>query len=452
MRKYLQQIIMMVICGLAIAGLSGCVNRTAINQPLEQWTAQIKDRESVSIAGERSPEMLVMLAFSGGGTRASAFAYGVLQELAATEIQTEKGSQSLLHEVDIISSVSGGSFTSAYYGLYGERIFDDFEERFLRRNVQGKLLWQLARPLNWLRLMSTTYGRIDIAAEYYDKHIFDGATFADLKRPGAPRLIINATDLASGMQFPFVPKYFNLLCSDLYSYPISRAVAASSAVPVLFSPITIENFAGSCGYTPPVWLKDAASDDSLTTRKLVARGLETLMDREKRPWLHLVDGGIADNLGLRPFFNVVALLGDPQTAFAKTGHPEVKKILIISVDSHAFKDNKWTLEQKAPSLSMIIGSISADQISRYSLDTIDIVRSSYTKWAADISSPQRPVTFNFVNVNFEAVKDAAERQALNNIGTNFNLSDKSVDRLIAAGRLVLRESKEFQEFLNSFHK
>ncbi len=54
--------------------------------------------------------------------------------------------QSLLHEVDVISSVSGGSFTSAYYGLRGDRIFDEFEERFLRKNVEGALLGRVFNP------------------------------------------------------------------------------------------------------------------------------------------------------------------------------------------------------------------------------------------------------------------------------------------------------------------
>ena len=452
MRKHFLQIIQTGFLVLVLIGMSACARRTAVNKQLQQLTPQMQNETSEWSAGERSPEILVLMAFSGGGTRAAAFSYGVLQELATTKIETKKGSRSLLDEVDLISSVSGGSFTSAYYCLYGERIFADFEERFLRQNVESKLLWQLARPINWFRLISSTYGLIDLAALYYDEHIFAGATFADIKRPGAPRLVINATDLATGSQFPFVDKYFYMLCSDLDSYPISRAVAASSAVPVLFSPITIKNFAGSCGHTPPAWLKDAATDDSLTTRKLEARVIEELMDRGKRPWLHLVDGGISDNLGLRPFYNAMALVGDPRLGFNKIGHPNVQKILIISVDSHTLQNNNWTLKQNAPSLAMIIGSITSDQISRFSLDTIDIVRSSFTRWAAEISTPQNPVTFNFASVSFEGVKDADERNALNRISTSFNLSDKSVDRLIAAGRSALRGSREFQKFVDSVKK
>ena len=101
--------------------------------------------------------------------------------------------------------------------------------------------------------MSPTYGRSDLAADYYDSELFHGATFRGLLRPRAPFVIINSTDLATGSRFPFTQFYFNLLCADLQEYPVSSAVAASSAVPVLLSPITLRNFTPECGYAPPAW-------------------------------------------------------------------------------------------------------------------------------------------------------------------------------------------------------
>src|SRR5882724_8563328 len=64
-----------------------------------------------------SDSLQVFLAFSGGGTRAAALAYGVLEELARTQIIWEGQHRRLLDEVDYISAVSGGSFTAAYYAL-----------------------------------------------------------------------------------------------------------------------------------------------------------------------------------------------------------------------------------------------------------------------------------------------------------------------------------------------
>jgi len=431
-----------LVPGLVLV-LTACANFSAVDKSVSRVTPPLTEQ----IEGDRSPDLLVLVGFSGGGTRAASFAYGVLKTLADTEVMTEKGQRSLLHEVDVISSVSGGSFTSAYYGLRGDKIFEEFEERFLRKNVEGALIGQVISPLNWIPQMSSIYGRGDVAAEYYDKHIFSGATFADLERPGAPAVVINATDLSTGIRFSFTPAFFDIICADLDQYPLSRAVTASSAVPVLFTPITIKSYAGTCGYEPPAWLAEAAKDERGSSRKAEAHGLEDYMDRKKRPWLHLVDGGIADNLGLREFYTRLSLEGDPRQAFRDLGHPDVRHVLIISVNSFAHKQAKWPLARAAPGLAETIGSISSDQIGRYNYDTLDIVRYSFEHWTKQASTPQRPVTFDFVEVSFNVVHDADQRQALNDIGTNFDLEDDQVDLLISAAGEVLRRSPDFQAFL-----
>jgi NTE family protein len=436
---------------LCLAGMvllcAACAHHGAVDKPLKHWTPALDERVNQQLKGGRSANLAVLVAFSGGGTRASTFAYGVLKELEATRITTEKGSRSVLQEVDMISSVSGGSFTAAYYGLQGEQIFTDFEERFLRKDVEGILFRKLFNPVNWARLLSRSYGRADLAADYYDKNLFDSATFAALQRPGAPLVVINATDLASGDRLPFVQGSFDLLCADLDSYPLSRAVAASSAVPVVFSPITLENYAGRCGYPPPAWITEALEDDELTPRKIEARRVQDYLDRKKRPWLHLVDGGISDNLGLRSFYHTLSMASDPKTSFRELQHIDVRHIIIISVNARAQHKSSWILERYAPSLLEVVGRVSADQISRYSEDTIQLVRDTFENWVEDNSTPQRPVTFHFVDVSFNHVKDDKERDFLNSIGTNFDLSDEQVDRLISAARKVLRESKDFQGFI-----
>jgi len=76
-----------------------------------------------------------------------------------------------------------------------------------------------------------------------------------------------------------------------------------------------------------------------------------------------------------------------------------------------------------------------------------IVRYSFEYWTKQASTPQRPVTFDFVGVSFNQVHDENQRQALNDIGTNFDLKDDEVDLLIKAAGEVLRGSPEFQAFL-----
>ena len=123
----------------------------------------------------------------------------------------------------MVSAVSGGSITAAYYTLYGDRIFSDYESRFLKKHVQTGLLLRLLAPWNLARLASPKYCSSDLAAEYYDHLLFKGATFADLTpRPGRPFLIVNATDLAIGARFEFTQDQFDLLSPICRSSP-SRA-------------------------------------------------------------------------------------------------------------------------------------------------------------------------------------------------------------------------------------
>ncbi|MDH3332602.1 MAG: patatin-like phospholipase family protein [Desulfobulbaceae bacterium] len=427
---------------------SGCAHYAIDDKPLAQWSPASNKEIGRMVAGNRSSEVLVLVAFSGGGTRAASFAYGVLQELAETEVMTAKGSRTLLNEIDIISSVSGGSFTSSYYGLYGDRIFEDFEERFLRQDVQGKLLWKLARPVNWFRLASGAYGKADMAAEYYNKILFDSATFADMLRPDTPMVVINSTDLATGTRVGFTQLFFDALCLDLRSYSVSRAVTASSAVPGLFSPITLENFSGSCGFEPPDWIGDALKDEDSTNRKAHAQDIKAYLDREKRPWLFLVDGGVADNLGLRAFYELFELQGDLQNTLRSINHADVKQILMIAVDSHTKPNSPWALKRLNPSLPQVLGSVSAVQIGRYSRDTMEIVNNGFYKWTDELNKAGHPVTFDFVEVSFANVQNEDDRTRLFEIGTSFSLSNEEVDLLIASARQVLRQSFAFQDFLN----
>src|SRR4030065_910092 len=127
---------------LIILFASGCAHYP-LNQPLKGYDPEKGYRLKNISAPEDSKSLRLILTFSGGGMRAAAFSYGLLEELNRTKISLKEHSRSLLDEVDIISSVSGGSFTAAYYGLFREKLFADFRTKFLERNIQGALLAKL---------------------------------------------------------------------------------------------------------------------------------------------------------------------------------------------------------------------------------------------------------------------------------------------------------------------
>ena len=92
------------------------------------------------------PQTILILTFSGGGTRAAAFSFGVLEELRRTIVHAPGRPHPMLDEVDLMTGVSGGSFTALAYSLYGERLFDIYEDAFLRRDVEAELLRRLFNP------------------------------------------------------------------------------------------------------------------------------------------------------------------------------------------------------------------------------------------------------------------------------------------------------------------
>src|SRR5215470_10457727 len=144
--------------GLLVAllpAIVGCATRP-INPPLARYERTSPYRFEGIETRRGDSQNLVILAFSGGGTRAAAFAYGVLETLRRIEVVTRTGRTTrLLDEVDLITGISGGSFTALAYGLYGEKLFDDFETRFLKRDVQGELVARILNPVNWPALSST---------------------------------------------------------------------------------------------------------------------------------------------------------------------------------------------------------------------------------------------------------------------------------------------------------
>ena len=78
-----------------------------------------------------------------------------------------------------------------------------------------------------------------MAAEYYSEELFDQKTFGDIQiGPHHPFIVINATDMDFVGRFDFTQDQFDALGSDVSSFPLGRAVAASSAFPILLTPLT----------------------------------------------------------------------------------------------------------------------------------------------------------------------------------------------------------------------
>jgi NTE family protein len=438
----------------------GCASYP-VNSRLETFEVTDNVHKPDIESPERSEEILLVLAFSGGGTRAAALSYGVLEALGKVEIPGQagaagssgaEGSHTLLDEVDTISSVSGGSFTAAYYALHKEGIFDDFKQRFLYYNVQRGLLLRTLSPINWIRLSSPRFGRSDLAAEYYDNLLFHGATYADIWEKENPELLVQATDMGDGVRFGFTRHNFALICSDLSEFPVSRAVAASAAFPGAFTSVRLHNYAGSCGYELDPWVAEALEERDISSRTFhAAKRLNTYTDPDKKAFIHLMDGGISDNLGIRGPLEIIIAMGGARESLEYIGLDETRRMIFIIVNAEGETQNPWGLTQAGPKLASALGVFSSVMISGYNFETIELLHQYVSKWSAenrDLERGEEPIEFYAIEVAFNALSDQEERRYYSSMPTSFSLPEQSVDDLIEVGGRLLYQSEEFQRLVS----
>lgn len=390
---------------------------------------------------DESADFVFILTFSGGGTRASAMAYGVLEELRDTTVVVDGKETRLLDEVTHISSVSGGSFTSAYYGLYGDRIFEDFESEFLLKNVESYLTKSALNPFHWL----SRKGRTERSAEYYNKILFHDATFADMMQPGRPMIVINASDLAYGVRFSFIQDYFNLFCSDVRDFPVASAVTASSAVPVVFNPIVVENFDGCPEFQPSSRVREMAEQSDELAQML--SGMESYNDKQSRKYIHFVDGGITDNMGLRAMTDVVIVSGGPAEMINKTNRKLPRHIVVLSVNASTDKHSDMDESPEQPSMIASLNAMTNIQLHRYNAATVDEVRDNLEAWAVQMSTPEHKIKPYFIEVGFDDVPEPQLKLFLNKIPTSFNLTKEQVDALTKSARDLLKADPEFKQLV-----
>lgn len=447
--------------------LAGCTAMAPINPPLDAVRPQEGYRISTLLSRERGKELntLVLLAFSGGGTRAAALSYGVLEELRRYKVIRERGEHTLLQEVDMISGVSGGSFTALAYAWMGERMFDQYEHRFLKRDVQGELIGRLLSPKYWPDLMSDRWGRSELAADYYDDILFDGATFNDLRALKTPAVLVSGTDISTGARFEFSQETFDLLCSDVGAVRLARAAATSSAVPVLLTPVTFRNYGGRCGSALPSWAAEVADPDNPVRPAgravLRYRDIKSLQDSENRPYLHVIDGGVSDNLGLRGILEAFEELEVSPTFRRETGFDRIRHILIIVVNSRSAPESAWDRSPTPPGMVDQLLQSSSVPIDHYSYESVELLKDTVFRWKtrrelamvqlrlsgateAEAREAVPEVTFNAIDISFDAIADPEERRYFMTLPTTFVLPPEDVDRLREIGGRLLRESAGFQ--------
>lgn len=442
------------------AGLAGCatVYNLPGNVPLGAAAADIN---GVSDIPRYEDDLLLALSFSGGGTRAAAFSFGVLEELDRVRSSTA-GTKTLLDRVDFVSGVSGGSVTAAYFGLKRRAALDDFRERFLLRNAEEGLktrisLGNIGRALG---------GGVNDSqfTDWLDQNLFDGARFEALPDDRRPRVWINASDIYNRTPFVFGKTSFDALCSDIRSYRVAEAVAASAAVPLAFAPIVLQTYPGGCAAPLPSWLDRVRNDpNAQPLLRSYAEAQARYRDGSMR-YVKLLDGGLVDNYGLSGLSIGLLAAQRPYEPLSERQAAKLRRILFLVVDAGRGISGDFVQTLEGPSGVELV-SAAADT-------AIDAsVRSSYAAftslandwsgklkhWRCGLSAADRArlgvgagwkcgdVAIYVERLGFDRL--GPERAGiLNAIPTRLSLPAEQVDQLITGGADALRSSKAYQQF------
>jgi len=457
--------------GVLAVCLAGCaafgVRNEPVNQPLTGNVAAALAASSDNTSG--SDDVMIGLAFSGGGTRAAAFSFGVLSEIERTPLADRAHARSLLDRVNFVSGVSGGSVLTAYYGLKKRAALADFRERFLLRNAEESLTTEVS-PLSLVRAVSGGVNDTSQFSRWLNDNLFEGATFGDMRRTPGPGVWINASDIYNRTTFVFGPAAFAALCSDLTSYPLADAVAASAAVPVVFAPVVIKSYPQKCTDKLPEWVERAQRNPNTAPMLKAYADALARYHSGSMSYIKLLDGGLVDNFGLSGF-TIARLLSDtPYGPLTQQEAVKLRRAIIIIVDAGRGPSGDWAHTIEGPGgteLMMAAADTAIDASVRASFTAFKSVMEEWqgalVRWRCALPLAERaklgvPANWNCRDLQFYVSRVGfdqlePERAALlNQMPSRFALPPEQVDALITAGGDALRKNALFRDFLASFRQ
>lgn len=266
--------------------------------------------------------------------------------------------------------------------------FTDFPGHFLNADFQTELWDHYVSMKGLSQLVGlSSNDRVDKLSHMIERRLLGKKTYADLlARQQRPLIVIHATDLNRGADFQFTQDQFDPLCADLSTVPVARAVAASSAVPILFGPVAIKNNSGRCGYIRPRWIEQPGSEpqDHTRTQRAVRRAadFDSYLDSSAatgRPWIHLTDGGISDNWACADRSNPAwrAAAGSPLKRLGVNG---VRKVVFVVASAEVLPDSGIDQSGLPPSTTQMASAVVDALMNNNSFETLTWLRASFRYW------------------------------------------------------------------------
>ncbi len=442
---------------LGLNACAGTPDLTPVNGPLlAQPPSEIADDWSKGFGVEGD---VVMLSLSGGGARATAFSLGVLEELRDTP---SRDGARLIDEVALVTAVSGGAVTAAWFGLNGPEQLDELRPATLDKDWNSELRRNFLSPTNLARFWQGGLNDRSGLAGWLDREVFAGATMVAMG--GGPRIVINGTEMFTGAPFAFTQLFFDGLCSDVSGVLVADAVATSMAVPLVFRPSVLKSFNERCAAREPEWVGRLLEDrrGSILARE-TARAVRAWRDPERVGYLHIADGGVIDNFGVASLIVMDEAAGGDLGPFSAEDAVRMSSLTFIVVNAETLDTAQWPLDARGPTGPESVGALldrSIDASKRLALEAfsarladwerrlIDYRCSLAADEAAQLGADETwdcrafEVALDVISFHDLGEVEGAE---LGGMATAVSLPADQIDALIAGGRRAVRENPALQE-------
>jgi NTE family protein len=241
----------------------------------------------------------------------------------------------------------------------------------------------------------------------------------------------------------------------------------------VLSPVTFDNYGGTCGYEYPAWVADVARAEGRVRpsgRVLQRyREMQAFQDSKERPYIHLVDGGVADNIGMRTVLETFEALGASASFRGDVGFGVIRRIVIIVANARSAPKTEWDRKEDPPGLVGQLLAASGVPIDRYSFETIEAMKdrqeiylwrreieilkarlAGATEAEAEAKVRLPKIRTHVMDVSFDEIPQPEERAYFMNLPTTFVLPAESIDKLREVAGRLMRQSHDYQTMLQEF--
>jgi NTE family protein len=455
-----------LVAGLGLVLLGACGTQPT-DYPLS--TGQANSAQARVEADPASP--LVVLAISGGGSRAAMLGAAVVKRLNDLRYATGGEMRPLAADIAVVSSVSGGSVYAADLGLNGPGNAVAFMQRIQAYDGMGWLERRGLDPGTWIALKLENKTRIDVLQDMIEDLLQTKATMSALNGPGKPLVLLNATDMVAGQVFTFDRATLDDVCMDYDRVPVSLGVTASAAFPIAFTPVLLRNdsyLAAGCpgrrnAHLPyQAQLQSASGSYSNLEVYRVDRYRQSLRNETIREgaeevgpfrqplYLRLVDGGVADNSGLTSLRRALLTTGAPADIGRMVSQGKLRRLVVIAISARSDPVNKLDRSPEYTTVTMMGEAISGTLVDSASANSALVFQSFVKSLIYDRdqmrADGQRTADFSVypITIDFDQLPNATaaerdEQQKVKSIATSWTLKPGDgalIDKV--AGQLLWR--------------